>query len=60
MVRARIDELETLDGIKRGLTDVEARRVTPLRQFEESSGKNVGRNLAGVCTSVTYILQASR
>jgi len=52
--------LETLDGIKRGLTDVEARRVTPLRQFEESSGKNVGRNLAGVCTSVTYILQASR
>ncbi len=30
----RIDELEAIDGIKRGLTDVEAGRVTPLRQFE--------------------------
>ena len=31
----RVDELEALDGIKRGLSDVEAGRVTPLRQFEK-------------------------
>ena len=30
----RVDELEALEGIKRGLADVEAGRVTPLRQFE--------------------------
>ena len=30
----RVDELEALDGIKRGLADVETGRVTPLRQFE--------------------------
>jgi prevent-host-death family protein len=30
----RVDELEALDGIKRGLADVEAGRVTPLRRFE--------------------------
>ena len=30
----RVDELEAIDGIKRGLTDVKAGRVTPLRQFE--------------------------
>lgn len=30
----RVDELEAIDGIKRGLTDVEAGRVTPLRLFE--------------------------
>ncbi|HYL77723.1 MAG TPA: type II toxin-antitoxin system Phd/YefM family antitoxin, partial [Bryobacteraceae bacterium] len=29
----RVDELETLDGIKRGLKDVEGGRVTTLRQF---------------------------
>ena len=31
----RVDELEALEGIKRGLADVEAGRVTPLRQFEK-------------------------
>ncbi len=30
----RVDELEALEGIKRGIADVEAGRVTPLRQFE--------------------------
>jgi prevent-host-death family protein len=30
----RVDELEALEGIKRGLADVAAGRVTPLRQFE--------------------------
>ena len=30
----RVDELEALEGISRGLADVEAGRVTPLRQFE--------------------------
>lgn len=30
----RVDHLEALAGIKRGLSDVEAGRVTPLRQFE--------------------------
>ena len=30
----RVDELEALEGIKRGLADVEAGRVMPLRQFE--------------------------
>jgi PHD/YefM family antitoxin component YafN of YafNO toxin-antitoxin module len=30
----RVDELEALEGIKRGLADVEAGRVTPLRRFE--------------------------
>jgi PHD/YefM family antitoxin component YafN of YafNO toxin-antitoxin module len=30
----RVDELEALEGIKRGHADVEAGRVTPLRQFE--------------------------
>jgi hypothetical protein len=30
----RVDELEALEGIKRGLADVEAGHVTPLRQFE--------------------------
>lgn len=29
----RVDELEALDGIKRGLAEVVAGRVTPLRQF---------------------------
>lgn len=31
----RVDELEALEGIQRGLADVEAGRVTPLRQFEK-------------------------
>ena len=30
-----VDELEALEGIKRGLRDVEAGRVTPLRRFEK-------------------------
>lgn len=30
----RMDELEALEGIKRGLADVEAGRVTPLKDFE--------------------------
>lgn len=30
----RMDELEAAEGIKRGLADVEAGRVTPLRKFE--------------------------
>jgi prevent-host-death family protein len=31
----RVDEMETFDGIKRGLADVEAGRVTPLKKFEK-------------------------
>ncbi len=31
----RVDELEALEGIKRGLPDVEAGRVTSLKQFEK-------------------------
>ncbi len=31
----RMDELEALEGIKRGRADVEAGRVTPLRKFEK-------------------------
>jgi prevent-host-death family protein len=31
----RVDELEALEGIHRGLADVKAGRVTPLRQFEK-------------------------
>lgn len=30
----RVDELEALDGVKRGIADVEAGRVTPLEEFE--------------------------
>jgi prevent-host-death family protein len=30
----RVDQLEALEGIKRGRADVEAGRVTPLRKFE--------------------------
>ena len=29
----RMDELEALEGIKRGLADVDAGRTTPLREF---------------------------
>ena len=35
----RVDELEALEGIKRGLADVKAGRVTPLRQFEKEFRK---------------------
>ena len=31
----RIDEMEALEGIKRGLADVDAGRVTPLKKFEK-------------------------
>jgi len=34
-----IDEAEALEGIKRGLADVEAGRVTPLGEFEKSLRK---------------------
>jgi prevent-host-death family protein len=30
----RVDEMEALEGIQRGLADVKAGRVTPLRKFE--------------------------
>jgi prevent-host-death family protein len=33
-LRDRVDELEALAGIKRGLADVAAGRVTPLKKFE--------------------------
>ena len=35
----RVDELEALEGIKRGLADVKAGLVTPLRQFEKEFRK---------------------
>ena len=31
----RVDELEALEGIQRGLADIAAGRVTPLREFEK-------------------------
>ena len=31
----RVDQMEALEGIKRGLADVEAGRVTPLKKFEK-------------------------
>ena len=31
----RMDQLEALEGIKSGLADVDAGRVTPLREFEQ-------------------------
>ena len=31
----RMDQLEAREGIQRGLADVEAGRVTPLREFEK-------------------------
>ena len=30
----RVDELEALEGVKRGLADVKAGRATPLKKFE--------------------------
>jgi PHD/YefM family antitoxin component YafN of YafNO toxin-antitoxin module len=38
----RVDELEALDGIKRGLADVEAGRVKPLKEFEKEFRKRHG------------------
>jgi prevent-host-death family protein len=38
----RVDELEALEGIKRGLSDIEAGRVTPLRKFEREFRKGRG------------------
>jgi prevent-host-death family protein len=38
----RVDELEALEGIKRGLSDIEAGRVTPLRKFEREFRKARG------------------
>lgn len=31
----RVDELEAIEGIRRGLADVEAGRVTPVKEFEK-------------------------
>ena len=38
----RVDEMEALDGIKRGLADVAAGRVTPLKEFEKEFRKKRG------------------
>jgi prevent-host-death family protein len=38
----RVDELEALEGIKRGVADVEAGRVRPLRQFEKEFRRKRG------------------
>lgn len=35
----RVDELEALAGIRRGLADVEAGRTTPLRKFDKEFRK---------------------
>jgi PHD/YefM family antitoxin component YafN of YafNO toxin-antitoxin module len=37
-----IDEMEALEGIKRGLADVEAGRVTPVEKFEKDFRKKHG------------------
>lgn len=37
-----LDELQTLEGIKRGLTDVEAGRVTSAENFEKEFRKKHG------------------
>jgi prevent-host-death family protein len=34
-----LDQMESLEGIKRGLADVEAGRVTPLEKFEKNFRK---------------------
>ena len=36
----RVDELETLEGIKRGMADVATGRATPLREFEKEFRSN--------------------
>ena len=38
----QIDELQTLEGIKRGLADVRAGQVTPLAEFEKGFRKKHG------------------
>jgi prevent-host-death family protein len=38
----RVDEMDALDGIRRGLADVEAGRVTPLKEFEKDFRKKRG------------------
>jgi prevent-host-death family protein len=38
----RLDETEALAGIKRGLADVKAGRVTPLKEFEKEFRKKHG------------------
>jgi PHD/YefM family antitoxin component YafN of YafNO toxin-antitoxin module len=38
----RVDELEAMDGIQRGLADVAAGRVQPLSQFEKEFRKKRG------------------
>jgi prevent-host-death family protein len=38
----RVDEREALAGIKRGLADVKAGRVTPLKEFEKEFRKKHG------------------
>jgi prevent-host-death family protein len=38
----RIDQLEALEGIARGLADVEAGRVTPLQEFDQEFRKRRG------------------
>lgn len=37
-----VDELESLEGIERGLADVAAGRVTPLEEFEKQFRKKHG------------------
>ena len=37
-----IDEMEALEGIRRGVADVEAGRVTPLEKFEKDFRKKHG------------------
>ncbi len=32
----RLDELEALEGIKRGIADAEAGRITPLKEFDSA------------------------
>ena len=34
LILEHVAEMKALDGIRRGLADVEAGRVTPLKQFE--------------------------
>jgi PHD/YefM family antitoxin component YafN of YafNO toxin-antitoxin module len=38
----RVDEMEALEGIHRGLADVEAGRVAPLKEFEKEFRKKRG------------------
>ena len=38
----RMDQLEALEGVKRGLADAMAGRVTPLREFEKDFRKKRG------------------